>query len=275
MRLPIGWTPFGSVTRGIARSNSIRRTGHLLQPILLALLAGVWSSQVVAQASAAIFKVQGATISVPIPSGYIELRDIAGDARRVEVLRTIVGASVSPETRLLAGYFARDAINTFVRGGELKIQRAYFLATSSSPESRTLSEGDFRAAAELLRKQGKEVADTAEIARLATQGQLNAAIESMRQKIGTAGVTATIDAPIPLGVFKDEPLSIGVAALVPSTVVGGGSTKKVLDVTASLVTLIKGQLLVLKVSSGFQSKDDLDWVKDSATAWHQQMVEAN
>ena len=76
-------------------------------------------------------------------------------------------------------------------------------------------------------------------------------------------------------VFQDDAQSIGVAHLVSGTVTIASQKKPVLEVRATLGTLIKGRIISFSVTSDFRSKEDLDWVKANAINWYRQFIAVN
>lgn len=243
--------------------------------ISLAIALALLCSSAQGQARAAIYPIGDISIVVPIPDGYVELNEIAGDKRRFESLRTLFRSVVALPNRSIAIFLSQDELNTFAAGGELKISRAFIVTTHKDFENRTISAHDFQAAAAVLRNQGKEYVDTREIGRLAVQGQLNDALDSIRQKNRITPLSIELNQPIPMGVFQDDSQSIGVTHLVSGNVVSGSQKKPVLEIHAGLGTLVKGRIVSFRVTSDFRSTEDFEWVKANAINWYRQFRAVN
>jgi hypothetical protein len=247
----------------------------ICKALSLALSLTLYLPSTLGQARAAIYPVGDVKVTVPFPDGHIELNEIAGDKKRMEMLRAVVKAVEVRPNRLLGMFLPRDEVSSFLRGDKFTTERAYFVVTSSVLESSNLSTKDFQQAADLIRKQTKEFTEALEVAALSQQAQLTSSMEELRQKYRVSKLRMSADTPIPMGVFDDESQSIGVAYLRMATLDMGASKVEILEVQAISACLIKGKILTLGVTSKFQSKDDLEWVKAKAKEWRLQMVAAN
>ena len=178
------------------------RKASIGKAILLALALVLYGPSVLGQTRAAIYPIGNVSVTIPIPEGYIDVNDLVGDKRRVDALRTLLAATFASPSRPLGIFVSRDEISTFLSGSELKLVHVFSVSTNQNLEPQTLSTQEFQMAADIIRRQGKESVDTMEINRLATQVQLNAALESIRQKTRVQGVGLGWSSQYQWGCFK-------------------------------------------------------------------------
>lgn len=195
-----------------------------------------------------ILKVGKASIVLPPPTGFEEVSRTAPQLARMGRQMT------AQSNRFIALYMPEGFVDRLKRGETADLNRYMSVQTIRATEN-MVYEGS--AIAELFSTVRREMTTS-----LAQQDFNQGGVAVQRQ--GAAGA-----------IFDETPYSISAIHTVNFNAEVGGQNRAGQMVTATTFAVIKGKVLNIVVFTPYTSQRDVQWAKDTTTAWVRNMAHVN
>lgn len=218
-----------------------------------------------AESSQTVVKVGSATITLPIPEGFLD------QEKELPQFRQILESFVYPKNRLIGSFLDKEDIRRLKDGKDASMDRYFMVQTPHASDTATMSAAQFEQAKGQVQNQFTSQIKTM---RPEIQTLMNDAYSNVEKMTGM-GMQMKLGETVPLGLFAETPSSLTFGLLTKSTLSVGGRSEEMTQVAGTVIALVKGKPLFLYAYATYRTPEDLEWVKAAAKQWQARLQELN
>jgi hypothetical protein len=233
--------------------------------LLLTTQAGALFAQSPRQAEPAVVSVGEVSLFIPAPNGFRDPSPSAPHLRRGAELAT------PPGNRFLVNFVQEEALRETLDGKNVTFNRYFLAQTLRGAENQSVPEQEFEKLRMTLWQRDAE--------NLKALGpRINQLMEQTSQDLSRksgGSIKLEIGDVVPLGVRSEtESMSI-LGYLSRVSLRQAGTEESLALVNMSAVVLVKAKVLFLYTYSIFRGPEDIEWAKQAARGWADQVLLAN
>jgi len=237
----------------------------LVFTLFVTTLAGALFAQNPQRAEPAIVSVGEVSLFIPAPDGFRNPSPSAPQLRRGAELTT------PPGNRFLVNFVQEEDLRETLNGKEIRFDRYFLAQTLREAENQPVSEQEFE---KLRMTLWQRDADNLKALGPRINQLMEQALQDLIRKSGST-IKLEIGDVVPLGVTSEtESMSI-LGYLSRKSLRQAGTEDSLALVNMSAVVLVKAKVLFLYTYSIFRGPEDIEWAKQAARGWADQVLLAN